>query len=79
MLVIKEYVIYSIYFCSRVYMLKPKLENQELMYCCYAIGKAYYHYQDKFVPRNKKLKACNFREFATIIINVSGWANVKKK
>ena len=53
-------------------MLKAKLENKELMSCCYVIEKAFYHYIDELVPRNKKLKACKFEVFASIMINVSG-------
>ena len=56
-------------------MLKAKLENKELMSCCYVIEKAFYHYTDELVSRNKKLKACKFKVFASIMINVSGESN----
>jgi hypothetical protein len=52
-------------------VLTLQLANEDLMICCFAIEKAFYHYKDKILIKRKR-KNCKFEEFAAIMIDVSG-------
>jgi hypothetical protein len=68
---LEENLTYGIYFSSRDFMITLQLKNEDLMTCCFAIEKAFYHYKEKILITRKR-KACKIEEFAANMIDASG-------